>query len=55
MKKSIDKGVYKIYNQLIIKDFKEFKLICRATNEPLSWLAMNILEISRYLQLVFNK
>ena len=52
---SIDKGVYKIYNQLIIKDFKEFKLICRATNEPLSWLAMNILEISRYLQLVFNK
>ena len=52
---SIDNGIYKVYNRLITKHFKEFKLICKATNEPLSWLAMNVLEISKYLQLVFNK
>ena len=48
---SVDKGIFKAFKKMISKNLKELKLICRATNEPLSWLAMNILEIDRYFQL----
>ncbi len=48
---SVDKGVSKAFKKMISKNLKELQLICKATNEPLSWLAMNILEIDRYFQL----
>ena len=53
--KTIDNGISKIFQRLVSKHFKEFKLICKATNQPLSWLTMNILEIDKYFQLVYDK
>ena len=53
--KNIDKGISNIFQRLLSKHIKEFKLICKAKNEPLSWLTMNILEIDRYLQLIYDK
>ena len=52
---SIDRGIYSVYNKTIINNLTEFKLICKATNQPLSWLAINILEIDEYFQLIFDK
>ena len=53
--KIIDNGISKIFQRLVSKHFKEFKLICKATNQPLSWLTMNILEIDKFFQLVYDK
>ena len=53
--KTIDNGISKIFQRLVLKHNKEFKLICKATNQPLSWLTMNILEIDKYFQLVYDK
>ena len=53
--KNIDKGISNIFQRLLSKHIKEFKLICKAKNEPLSWLTMNILEIDKYFQLVYDK
>ena len=52
---SIDRGIYSVYNKTIINNLTEFKLICKATNQPLSWLTINILEIDKYFQLIFDK
>ena len=52
---SIDNGIYSIYNKAMIDNLKEFKLICKATNQPLSWLGINILEIFKYFKLIFDK
>ena len=51
---SVDKGIYKVFKKTVQQNLKELRLICKATNEPLSWLAMNILEINRYFQLSSN-
>ena len=51
---SVDKGIYKVFKKIVQQNLKELRLICKATNEPLSWLAMNILEINRYFQLTSN-
>ncbi len=51
---SVDKGIYKVFKKTVQQNLKELRLICNATNEPLSWLAMNILEINRYFQLSSN-
>ena len=52
---SIDRGIYSEYNKIIINNLTEFKLICKATNQPLSWLVINILEFDKYFQLIFDK
>ena len=52
---SIDNGIYSIYNKAMIDNLKEFKLICKATNQPLSWLGINLLEIFKYFKLIFDK
>ena len=52
---SIDRRIYSVYNKTIINNLTEFKLICKATNQPLSWLTINILEIDKYFQLIFDK
>ena len=42
-------------NKLVCDNLKEIKLICQIRNQPLSWIAINILEINRYFQMLFSK
>ena len=51
----ISEGLFITFNQLITLHLKEIKLLCQARNQPLSWIAINILEIEKYFKMLFNK
>ena len=55
IEEEISEGLFITFNQLIAQHLKEIKLLCQARNQPLCWIAMNILEFDRYFQMLFSK
>ncbi len=55
IEEKISEGLFITFNQLIAQHLKEIKLLCQARNQPLCWIAMNILEFDRYFQMLFCK
>ena len=51
----IDNEIFTNYNEIINKHLSEIKLISKTRNSPLSWIAINILEIDKYLEMIYKK
>ena len=51
----INERLFISVNRLVCDNLKEIKLICQIRNQPLSWIAINILEINRFFQMLFSK
>ena len=51
----INERLFISVNRLVCDNLKEIKLICKVRNQPLSWIAINILEINRFFQMLFSK
>ena len=51
----IDKEIFTNYNEIINAHLSEIKLISKTRNSPLSWIAINILEIGKYLEMIYKK
>ena len=45
----VGKEIFTNFNEIISEHLSEIKLISKARNSPLSWIAINILEIDKYL------
>ena len=51
----INEGLFTTINKLVCDNLKEIKLLCKVRNQPLSWIAINLLEINRFFQMLFLK
>ena len=51
----INEGLFTTINKLVCDNLKEIKLLCKVRNQPLSWIAINLLEINRFFQMLFSK
>lgn len=51
----VGKEIFTNFNEIISEHLSEIKLISKARNSPLSWIAINILEIDKYLEMIYKK